>query len=62
VSFLKVAVDIVAKNPPMTLCALGSLGILFGAMMNSPFLLQNGWLLVILGAILQIIYLILRFL
>ena len=59
--FLKVIVNIVAKNPPMALCVLGSLGIIIGSLSSSDVLIGNGWNLVGIGVILQLVYLFLKY-
>ena len=60
-NFVKVIVNIAAKNPPMALCALGALGVLLGSISNSTGLIVNSWSLVGIGVLLQVLYLILRF-
>ncbi|MFW9842999.1 MAG: hypothetical protein ACFFEV_00305 [Candidatus Thorarchaeota archaeon] len=60
-NFLKVIVNIVAKNPPMALCAFGSIGVLIGSISSSPALIANSWTLVGVGVLLQALYLVLRF-
>jgi hypothetical protein len=54
-----VVVEIFAKNPPSILIALGGIAVLIGSIEqpNNQSLIANGWLLVEIGVILQILWL-----
>ena len=56
-SVVQVVMSIVAKNPPSILCAIGGIGVLAGAIASNPSLYEGSWILVILGVVLQILYL-----
>jgi hypothetical protein len=56
----EVIIEIFANNPPSILFALGFVLLLIGYLGNYAELVGAGWVFVILGVVLQILWLILR--
>lgn len=55
-----IIVELVGSNPPTALCILGGLGVIGGSLTANLSMIDAGWILVGIGAILQVIYLMTR--
>jgi hypothetical protein len=56
----EVIIEIIASNPPSILFALGFILLLAGFISDNVGMIDAGWAFVVLGAVLQVLWLIFR--
>jgi hypothetical protein len=56
----EIIIEVFASNPPSILFALGFILLLFGYAINNSGMTSAGWIFVIIGVVLQILWLVLR--
>jgi hypothetical protein len=56
----EVIIEIIASNPPSILFALGFVLLLAGYVSDNASIVDAGWIFVVIGVVLQVLWLILR--
>jgi hypothetical protein len=56
----EVIIEVIASNPPSILFALGFILLLFGYLANNAGMIDAGWIFVVIGVILQVLWLVMR--